>query len=221
MIKYSVIPPTIISLPIVNSEERFPVRRIYCVGQNYIEHVAEMGGDPKKSTPIFFTKSRETIVQTGAVIPIPPLTNDLQYEVELVVAMESECTIFSYGVGIDMTRRDQQRMAKQGGKPWDMAKNFDNSAPCSALMRNIHTPHLNNADIALTKNGEVMQSSNLNKMIWSVNDILKVLRQSVTLAAGDLIYTGTPHGVGSVVSGDTIIGTIDGLPSIEVSFIHG
>lgn len=214
------LPPEIISLPIVNSDARFPVRRIYCVGKNYNKHVAEMGGDPKKSTPIFFTKSRETIVQDGARIPYPPMTDNLHYEVELVVAMKNKTEVFGYGTGIDMTRRDLQAAAKSKGAPWDMAKNFDSSAPCSAILPAADAPGLSRAVIRLQNNGKTQQSSSLDKMIWSVHDIITALNKTVTLAAGDLIYTGTPEGVGAVVAGDTLLGTIDGLPSITVSYVH-
>ena len=220
MRNYAIAPSPIISLPVVGSVDHFPVRRIYCVGKNYKKHVAEMGGDPAKSTPVFFTKSRESLVQSGSFISYPPQTKNLHYEVELVVAMAGKREIFGYGVGIDMTRRDLQAKAKAGGKPWDMAKNFDDSAPCSALIKADAVPDLTAAKISLTKNGEVQQNSTLDKMIWPVGEIIAALGKSVTLAAGDLIFTGTPEGVGPVVGGDKIIGEVDGLPLIEVSFIH-
>lgn len=218
MRNYCTQPPPIISLPVAGSSDRFPVRRIYCVGRNYADHVAEMGGDPNRSTPIFFTKSRETIVQPGATLPYPPLTENLHFETELVVAMASSTEVFGYGVGLDMTRRDMQAVAKKGGKPWDMAKNFEDSAPCSAILRASDAPDISAALIKLTNNGVVKQSSTLNKMIWSVDEIIAHLNNTVTLAAGDLIYTGTPEGVGPVVAGETLIGTIDGLPSVEVTY---
>jgi len=219
MRNYVIVPPPIISLPITGSTDRFPVRRIYCVGRNYADHVREMGGDPNRSTPIFFTKSRETIVQSGTTIPYPPVTENLHFEVELVVAMAGETDIFGYGVGLDMTRRDMQASAKKGGKPWDMAKNFDNSAPCSALTQASDAPDIFAAEITLTNNGAVKQSSTLNTMIWSVDEIISHLNNTVTLAAGDLIFTGTPEGVGAVVSGETLVGTIDGLPEIKVTYV--
>jgi len=218
MRNYSIAPSPIISLPVTGSSDRFPVRRIYCVGRNYADHVAEMGGDPNRSTPIFFTKSRETIVQSGETIPYPPLTENLHFEVELVVAMTSKTNIFGYGVGLDMTRRDMQAAAKKGGKPWDMAKNFDDSAPCSALINASDAPDISAAEITLTNNGAVKQSSTLNKMIWSIAEIIAHLNNTVTLAAGDLIYTGTPEGVGAVASGETLVGTIDGLPDVKVTY---
>lgn len=218
MRNYSIQPPPIISLPITGSSDRFPVRRIYCVGRNYADHVREMGGDPNRSTPIFFTKSRETIVQSGETISYPPLTENLHFETELVVAMAGATEIFGYGVGLDMTRRDMQAAAKKGGKPWDMAKNFDDSAPCSAIMRVSDTPDISAAEITLTNEGAVKQSSTLNKMIWNVAEIIAYLNNAVTLAAGDLIYTGTPEGVGAVASGETLVGTINGLPEVKVTY---
>lgn len=218
MKNYSILPPPIISLPVIGSSDRFPVRRVYCVGRNYADHVREMGGDPNRSTPIFFTKSRETIVQSGETIPYPPLTENLHFEVELVVAMAGHTEIFGYGVGLDMTRRDMQATAKKGGKPWDMAKNFDKCAPCSAITKSSDTPDISAAKITLTNNGSVKQNSALNKMIWSVDEIIAYLNNTVTLAAGDLIYTGTPDGVGAVVTGETLVGTIDGLAEVKVTY---
>jgi len=167
---------------------------------------------------VFFTKSRETIVLDGSDIPYPSQTENLHFEVELVVAMKSATDIFGYGVGIDMTRRDIQAVAKQKGAPWDMAKNFDNSAPCSALVPIGEAGDLSSAAITLSKNGEVMQNSSLDKMIYSVENIIHHLGQAVTLAAGDLIMTGTPEGVGPVAKGDTITGSVEGLPSVTVQF---
>jgi len=219
MTQYATTPPPVISLPVHGCDERFPVRRIYCVGRNYADHVREMGEDPKRSTPVFFTKSRETIVASGTAIPYPPQTTNLHFEVELVVAMVGRTEIFGYGVGLDMTRRDLQAAAKQTGSPWDMAKNFDESAPCSALLKTSDVPDISSAEIRLTNNGTTKQKSTLDKMIWSVTKIIEHLNNTVTLTAGDLIYTGTPDGVGPVVAGETLVGTIAGLPTIEVSYV--
>ena len=196
-----------------------PARVIGLPVHGYKEHVVEMGGNPAKSTPVFFTKSRETLVMDGTDIPYPPQTENLHFEVELVVAMKNATDIFGYGVGIDMTRRDLQATAKQKGAPWDMAKNFDHSAPCSALVPADQAGDLSKATISLTKNGNTMQSSTLDKMIYPVSEIIKHLGNSVSLAAGDLIMTGTPEGVGPVVKGETIIGSVSGLPSITVQYI--
>ncbi len=219
MKQYATPPPPVMSLAIYGCGNRFPVRRIYCVGRNYADHVREMGGDPNRSTPVFFTKSRETIVASGTTLPFPPQTENLHFEVELVVAMAGRAEIFGYGVGLDMTRRDLQGLAKQGGKPWDMAKNFDHSAPCSALTKITQVQDLSRAEIRLTNAGIVKQKSTLDKMIWSIEEIIAHLNTTVTLAAGDLIYTGTPEGVGPVVVGQTLVGTIAGLQKIEVHYV--
>lgn len=215
--KFAFPPSDPISLPISQSDVRFPVRRIYCVGKNYADHVIEMGGDAKRSEPVFFTKAAETIVQSGANIPYPPNTGNLHYEVELVVAMGPE-GIFGFGVGIDMTRRDIQAKAKAKGAPWARAKNFHLSAPCSAL-----TPadrvNLSEAHIVLRKNGDIVQHSALSKLIWSVDEIIEYLQKDMDLQAGDLIYTGTPAGVGPVAIGDELSGGIEGLERITVRFV--
>ena len=157
-------------------------------------------------------------MQSGSKIPMPPQTENLHYEVELVVAMAGPSEIFGYGVGLDMTRRDLQAIAKKGGKPWDMAKNFDHSAPCSGIMKQSQIDSLDNSSIKLILNGKTMQSSALSKMIWSVEEIINHLSASVDLKAGDLIFTGTPAGVGRAVAGDLLLGEIDGLPSVDVTY---
>ena len=215
--KFAFQPADPISLPIEGSDERFPVRRIYCVGKNYADHVAEMGGDIERSEPVFFTKAAETIVQSGTNIPYPPNTGDLHYEVELVVAMGPN-GIFGYGVGIDMTRRDIQAKAKAKGGPWARAKNFHLSAPCSALTPADHVD-LSNAHIVLRKNGDIVQHSALSKLIWSVDEVVDYLTKDMDLQAGDLIYTGTPAGVGPVTAGDELSGGIEGLERITVRFV--
>ena len=215
--KFAFPPADSISLPISDSDERFPVRRIYCVGRNYADHVVEMGGDAERSEPIFFTKAAETIVQNGEDIPYPPHTANLHYEVELVVAMGPN-GIFGYGVGIDMTRRDIQGKAKAKGGPWDRAKSFHRSAPCSALTP-ANNVDLSKAHITLRKNGDIVQHSALSKLIWSVDEIIDYLTKDMGLQAGDLIYTGTPAGVGPAIAGDKLSGEIEGLERITVSFV--
>lgn len=215
--KFAFPPADSISLPISDSDERFPVRRIYCVGRNYADHVVEMGGDAERSEPIFFTKAAETIVQNGEDIPYPPHTANLHYEVELVVAMGPN-GIFGYGVGIDMTRRNIQAKAKAKGGPWDRAKSFHRSAPCSALTP-ANNVDLSKAHITLRKNGDIVQHSALSKLIWSVDEIIDYLTKDMDLQAGDLIYTGTPAGVGPAIAGDKLSGEIEGLERITVSFV--
>ncbi len=206
-----------VSLSVIGTEGRFPVRRIYCIGKNYAGHIREMGGDVERSEPIFFTKAAETIVHTGTEIPFPPHTENLHHEIELVVAM-GPGGIFGYGVGLDLTRRDLQATAKQKGGPWDRAKSFRFSAPCSAI-----TPagklDLENAHIVLRKNGDIVQSSTLDKMIWAVDEIITRLSEDMDLQAGDLIFTGTPEGVGPVTRGDELDGGIEGLEPIRVRII--
>lgn len=217
MTSYAFPPHEPISLPIAGSDTRFPVRRIYCIGKNYADHVVEMGGDAAKSEPIFFTKAAETIVHSGADIPFPPNTSDLHFEVELVVAMGPK-DVFGYGVGIDLTRRDLQSAAKRKGGPWARAKNFNRSAPCSAI-----TPaegvDLDKSRIVLRKNGDIVQASALSNMIWNIPEIIARLREDMDLQAGDLIYTGTPSGVGPVRVGDELSGGVEGLERITVRFV--
>lgn len=209
-------PPDPVCLPIAGSDLKFPVRRIYCVGRNYADHVKEMGGDVSRNEPVFFTKAAETLVRNDARIPYPPNTADLHFEVELVVAMGPD-GIYAYGVGIDMTRRDLQSAAKSKGGPWARAKNFTQSAPCSDLTL-AKDVTLNNAHIVLRKNGDIVQSASLSQMIWSVEEIVEHLRADMDLQAGDLIYTGTPAGVGPVIAGDALSGGVEGLEPIRVRF---
>lgn len=205
------------SLPIVGSERRFPVRRIYCVGRNYAAHVKEMGADPARSEPVIFTKAPEALVESGSQIQYPPNTTDMHYEVELVAAIGPD-GIFGYGVGIDLTRRDLQSVAKSKGAPWSRAKDFAASAPCSDI-----TPagdvNLDTAHIVLRKNGEIVQHAKLSDMIWSVDDIIHQIGSDMDLGPGDLIYTGTPDGVGPCVAGDDLEGGIEGLAPIRVRMI--
>lgn len=207
--------PVLIS---VKGGEKFPVRRVYCVGRNYADHVSEMGGNPKSSPPLFFTKSRETIVESGRKIPVPTKTENLHYEGELVVAIGADGKIFGYGCGLDMTRRDLQAAAKAKGKAWDMAKNFDHSAPIANL-----TPAadfvIDNATLQTRLNGEIVQNAPLSDMIWNVAEIISALSEFVSLAPGDIIMTGTPAGVGRVRSGDTVQVSITGLESLAVSYV--
>ncbi len=221
MTKFAFTPHDTVSLPITGSDERFPVRRIYCVGRNYADHVTEMGGDASRSEPTFFTKAAETIVHSGTDIPYAPNTSNLHFEIELVVAIGPDDIndgIFGYGVGIDLTRRDVQSAAKAKGGPWDRAKNFHRSAPCSALTR-AETVDITAANLSITKNGETMQNAPLSQMIWKTPEIISRLREDMDLQPGDLIYTGTPAGVGPVAIGDELSGHVDGLAPIKVRFI--
>jgi fumarylpyruvate hydrolase len=218
-------PPSPTTIAISGSKQQFPVRRIYCVGRNYAEHVREMGNDPQRDLPFFFSKPTDAVVASGARLAFPSRTVDLHHEVELVVALhkrgvdlavsDANAMIFGYGVGIDLTRRDLQAEAKKAGRPWDMAKGFDHSAPIGAL--SVGLPPAT-ASISLTVDGEVRQKGNLEDMIWSVAEIIAALSSYVELAPGDLIFTGTPAGVGAIKRGQTVRGMIAGIEPIEITF---
>jgi fumarylpyruvate hydrolase len=213
------------SLAITGSAQRFPVRRIYCVGLNYADHAREMGNDPQRHPPFFFGKPADSIVATGASLPFPVKTAQLHHEVELVVAVgkgganiavaEAPTFVFGYAVGLDLTRRDIQADAKKHGRPWDMGKGFDHSAPIGAL--SVGMPPATGS-ISLSVDGATRQSGNLSDMIWSVAEIISTLSGLVTLAPGDVIFTGTPSGVGPILPGQTVRGVITDIAPIEVSF---
>jgi fumarylpyruvate hydrolase len=211
---------------IAGSSDRFPVRRIYCVGQNYAAHAREMGSDSDRKPPFFFTKPPDAVVPTGSRLPYPTLTRDFHHEVELVVALgeggeriavaDAAGHIYGWGVGIDLTRRDMQAEAKQLGRPWDMAKGFDHSAPLAPLV--LGAPPTA-AAIRLEVNGHLKQSGDVADMIWAVPEVIANLSTYVRLAPGDLIFTGTPSGVGPIHPGDTVRGSIEGADPIEVVFL--
>jgi fumarylpyruvate hydrolase len=213
------------SIAITGSEQRFPVRRIYCVGRNYAEHVREMGNDPKRDLPFFFSKPADAVVGSGETLSYPPRTAELHHEVELVVALQrhgvnvskqdAASMIFGYAVGIDLTRRDLQAVAKKSGRPWDMAKGFDHSAPIGPLTLGV-PPAM--GPISLSIDGEVRQSGDLKDMIWSVDEIIAALSTYVEIAPGDLIFTGTPAGVGPIERGESVRGMIAGIEPIEINF---
>jgi fumarylpyruvate hydrolase len=219
-------PAEIPSVPVTGTEARFPVRRIFCVGRNYAEHAREMGGDPDREPPFFFTKPADAVVESGAQIPFPKNTNDLHHEIELVVAIGKEGEkipvdrayehIFGYAVGIDLTRRDLQKIAKEKGRPWDSGKAFDQSAPCAAITPKAAVENIDRAKIQMTVNGEMRQSATIADLIWSIEEVIAILSEAFTLKPGDLIYTGTPAGVGALSAGDHIIGQIEGLSPIEI-----
>lgn len=214
------------TLPIVGEDARFPVRRIYCVGRNYAAHAREMGFDPDREPPFFFLKPADTIVQSGATIPYPRETQNYHYEIELVIAIgahgrcvstdEARGLILGYATGLDMTRRDLQIRAREMGRPWDMGKGFDQSAPCGPITRRDQAPGIDQSRIALTVNGASKQDSVIGALIWSVDEIIAELSRYVDLEPGDLIFTGTPEGVGPVVAGDVLHGTIDGLEPVDL-----
>ncbi|VVT16669.1 fumarylacetoacetate hydrolase family protein [Rhizobium sp. EC-SD404] len=214
--------PKAASLPVVGKDERFPVRRIYCVGRNYVAHVEEMGGSADRDPPIFFQKPTDSIVESGSTIAYATMTKDFHYELELVMALKSGGYnipedkaldhVYGYGVGIDMTRRDIQG----GGRPWEIAKSFDESCPCGPITPVEQSGHIEKGNIKLTVNGEARQDSDVSLLIWSLPEIISKLSEFYELKAGDIILTGTPHGVGPVKTGDELVGTIDGLEPLTV-----
>ena len=215
------------SVPVKGLNDPFPVRRIYCVGRNYAAHAREMGADPDREPPFFFMKPADTIVLDGGTVPYPPATSDLHHEIELVVAIgrggrslaagDALDHVYGYAVGLDMTRRDIQAEAKKHGRPWDMGKGFDHSAPCSLIRRVSEIGHPSLGAIRLDVNGSTRQTGDLADMTWPVPDILASLSALVRLMPGDLIYTGTPEGVGPVGPGDSLYGHIDGVGDLAVT----
>jgi fumarylpyruvate hydrolase len=217
-----------VTLPVAESSKLFPVGRIYCVGRNYAEHAREMGHDPDREPPFFFMKPADAIVPNGATIPYPQMTQDLHHEIEMVVAIgkggadiaEHKALehVFGYGVGLDMTRRDLQGEAKKMGRPWEMGKAFDNSAPCTALKPVAMVGHPAKGAIWLKVNGKVTQKGDLSELIWNIPETIAYLSRLVTLRAGDLIYSGTPAGVGPVNPGDRLEGHVDGVGDLSVTY---
>lgn len=205
-----------VSLPITGTEARFPVHRVYCVGRNYAEHVREMGGEVGRDPPFFFAKPADALVTDGR-LPYPGLSSDVHHEVELVVALGPGAKVFGHAVGLDMTRRDLQAAAKKLGRPWEVAKGFDHSAPIGAIVPSA-TP-LGAGAITLDVNGTRRQTGDLSEMIWSVPEIIAELGRLFTLQPGDLIFTGTPSGVGPVVRGDRLHAEIAGVGSLAVDVI--
>ena len=221
--------PTIATVPVHGIAARFPVRRIYCVGRNYADHAREMGMDPQREPPFFFGKPHDTVVPGGGDIAYPPATSNLHHEVELVVALakggrdipvsEALEQVYGYAVGIDLTRRDLQAKAKDKGQPWDTAKGFDQSAPISAISPVQPHGHRSSGAIWLSVNGVERQRGDLSQMTWSVPEVIAHISGFVTLAPGDLIFTGTPAGVGAIVRGDLVRCGIDGLAELEIVLV--
>jgi fumarylpyruvate hydrolase len=213
------------SVAVAGSAQRFPVRRIFCVGRNYAAHAREMGKDPDRDPPFFFTKPADAVVDSGVTVPYPPLTRDFHYEIELVVAIgkgganipqdEALDHIWGATVGNDLTRRDLQLAAREQGRPWDWGKAFDQSAVIAPLVPTQIGTALDAGRIWLAVNGKTRQEADLSQLIWSVREIIAILSQSMRLEPGDLVMTGTPAGVGAVVPGDVITGGIDGLAEIR------
>jgi fumarylpyruvate hydrolase len=224
---YVIPAPPVVALPVEGDARRFPVRRVFCVGRNYAAHAREMGHDPDREPPFFFTKPADALVPGGGTIPYPSATSDLHHEVELVVALgkgganipEARALdhVFGYAVGIDLTRRDLQAEAKKLGRPWAMAKGFDRSAPISPLRAAARIGHPEASPIRLEVNGEVRQASTLAHHIWSVAETIAYLSGLVELAPGDLIFMGTPEGVAAVQRGDRLDASIEGVGELRVT----
>jgi fumarylpyruvate hydrolase len=218
-------PPAPPSVAVDGSTDRFPVRRIFCVGRNYAEHSREMGGDPDREPPFFFTKPADAVADSGAVLPYPPATTDLHHEAELVVALgqggrdiapqDALALVWGYGAGNDLTRRDLQAEAKAMRRPWDMSKGFDLSAVVGPLVRAGGQGW--QGAIRCTVDGDLRQDSDLDQMIWPVPDVIAFLSRLVTLCPGDLIFTGTPAGVGPIARGQRCTVEIAGLPPATVT----
>lgn len=213
------------TVEVAGSEDRLPVRRIFCVGRNYAAHAREMGKDPDRDPPFFFTKPADAVVKSGETVAYPPETSNFHYEAELVVAIgtggrniaeaNSLSHVWGYAVGNDLTRRDLQLNAREKGRPWDWGKAFDRSAVIGPVHPVSAVGHPDTGAIRLTVNGEVKQDADLVELIWSVPEIISIMSHSIALAPGDLIMTGTPAGVGPLVEGDRCIVSIEGLGEIE------
>ncbi len=222
---YAITPPAIPSLPIIGSDQRFPVRRIFCIGRNYAEHAREMGATVDKDAPLFFCKPADAVVTDGADVPYPQATSDLHHEVELVVALgtggrdvpvdQAPGLIWGYGVGLDLTRRDLQAVAKAKSHPWDVAKAFDHSAPVSALRPAGQVKLDADTTLTLSINGELRQQGRLGDMVHGVAEVIAILSTLFELKAGDLIFTGTPAGVSALQRGDRFHAEVAGVATLD------
>jgi fumarylpyruvate hydrolase len=232
MSEYVFTPPAVVALPVVGSDAKFPVRRVYCVGRNYVEHAKEMGFTGREE-PFFFSKPADALLVipngTQGKMQYPSKTSNLHYEMELVVALGSggrdipvekaNACIFGYALGLDMTRRDLQGECKKQGRPWEVGKAFDQGGPIGPVHPVTKTGLLSSGAISLEVNGQVKQSSNLDKLIWSIPESISYLSGLFELKAGDLIFSGTPEGVGAVVKGDRMLGRFEGLGELDVVMV--
>ena len=226
-------PAAPVAVPVAGSQDAFPVRRVYCVGRNYAAHAREMGFDPDREPPFFFCKPPDAVVPVAdgqtLDLPYPPETANLHYEIELVAAIgkgganiavgDALAHVWGYAVGLDMTRRDLQMKMREAGRPWELGKAFDQSAPIGPLHPAASVDGIGQAAIWLQVNGADKQRSDIGKLIWSVAETIAYLSRSFRLEPGDLIYTGTPEGVGPVVRGDTMVGGVDGLGTLSVRMV--
>jgi fumarylpyruvate hydrolase len=224
--RYIITPPPQAAIAVAGGDKLFPVRRIWCVGRNYVEHIREMGQD-ERLPPFYFAKPADAVVPDGATVPYPSLTKDMHHEVELVVALKSGGrsikvdkaldTIWGYGVGIDLTRRDLQIASRNQQRPWEIGKAFDASAPCGPLRPAAEIGHPSKGRITLKCNGKIRQDGDLNQMIWNTPEIIANLSEMVALAPGDIIMTGTPSGVAATVAGDKLECEIEGVGKLTVT----
>ncbi|AZL59369.1 FAA hydrolase family protein [Tabrizicola piscis] len=228
MPNYVISPPPVVTLPIEGSDALFPVRRVYCIGRNYAAHAIEMGHDPNREPPFFFQKNPNNLT-TGDSFPYPPQTKDVHHEIEMIVALKSGGKnipldkaldhVWGYGLGLDMTRRDLQGQAKEMGRPWEIGKAFEDSAPVSALRPVSDVGHPASGLVQLKVNGTPKQTGDLNQMIWKVPEMISYLSDFFELAAGDVIMTGTPSGVASVVRGDVMVCHVEGVGDLTVKVV--
>lgn len=227
MTGYVITPPEQATLSVVGTSERFPVHRVYCVGRNFAAHAVEMGHDPDKEPPFFFQKNPDNLVADATEFPYPSLSKDVHHEIELYVALKSGGQnitvenaldhVFGYGVSLDMTRRDLQGEMKKMGRPWEIGKAFENSAPAGPVFPVSEVGHPAEGDIWLKVNDEIRQSGDLNQMIWKTPEMISILSTLFTLQAGDVILTGTPAGVGAIQRGDKIHGHVAGVGELQVA----
>ena len=227
MTEYVFDPPAPPSIAVAGTKARFPVRRIFCVGRNYAAHAREMGKDPDREPPFFFSKPADALVDDGAIVPYPPETENLHYEAEMVVAMGrggidiNEGTalehVWGYAIGNELTRRDLQLKARDMGRPWDFGKGFDRSAVCGPVHPVAEVGHPTDGMIRLSVNSEIRQDADLNEMIWSIPEQISILSRSMEIRPGDLIYSGTPAGVGPLVPGDVCVVEIAGLGNLTTT----
>jgi len=226
---YVIQPPATVSLPVRGSDSRFPVHRVYCVGRNYAAHAIEMGHDPDREPPFFFQKNPDNLLTEGQDFPYPTMTKDVHHEIELVVALKKggddipedqalDC-VYGYAVSLDMTRRDLQGQMKEQGRPWEIGKAFEHSAPCAELVPADKIGHPDQGAIWLKINGEMRQEGDLNQMIWKVPEMITYLSRLFTLQPGDIIMSGTPSGVGPVVRGDKMLGHVEGVGELSLSVV--
>jgi len=226
---YAFSPPKQTIIPVQGSDAAFPVHRIYCVGRNYAAHTIEMGHDPDREDPFFFQKNPDNLLINGADFPYPPRSNDVHHEIEMAVALHKGGKdipldkaldhVWGYGVALDMTRRDLQGEAKKTGRPWEIGKAFEHSAPCSALVPVSEIGHPDKGAVWLKVNGELRQEGNLDQMIWKVPEMISYLSGLFELAPGDVILSGTPSGVAAVKRGDVLHGHVDGVGDLHTKVV--